>query len=77
MVAVITKGKNRMKKYHLIHDGLVFTATVYAKSPREAVKKYREAHGLEGKRLNMKAWQADGNGAVKASGDFYNANYGW
>lgn len=66
-----------MNKYYLIYDGLAFATTVYAKSTREAVKKYREAHGLEGKRLNMRAWQADGNDMVKTSGEFYNANYGW
>lgn len=65
-----------MKQYYLIHDGLSFATTIYARSTREAVKKYREAHGLEGKRLNMMTWQADGN-ALKTSGDYYDANYGW
>ena len=46
-----------MNKYYIIHDGLVYAATVYANSKRQAIADYRKNWNLENKRINLSIWK--------------------
>lgn len=48
-----------MKKWYAISDGNVYAVSVYAKSKREAIRKYRALFGLERVHCHATAWLAD------------------
>lgn len=46
-----------MKKYYIHHDGLVYAASVYADSKKQAIADYRKQWHLENKRINLAIWK--------------------
>ena len=46
-----------MKKYYIFHDGLVYAASVYADSKKQAIEEYRKKWNLENKRINLVIWE--------------------
>ena len=46
-----------MKKFNILHDGLVYCVTVYAKSKKQAIADYRKQWQLQGKKINLQIWQ--------------------
>ena len=47
----------KMKKYYIIHDGLVYAANVYASNKRQAIAEYRKKWNLENRRINLVIWE--------------------
>lgn len=46
-----------MNKYYIIHDGLVYAASVYTSNKRQAIAEYRKKWNLENKRINLIIWK--------------------
>lgn len=47
-----------MKRFYIIHNGLVYGVHEYANSKREAIANYRTRWNLVGKRINLVCWEA-------------------
>lgn len=46
-----------MNKYYIHHNGLVYAASVYADSKKQAIADYRKKWRLENRRINLVIWK--------------------